>query len=435
MNKKLLIITFLWATQFSAQRYILDSIMPFHGNLLNLESNQLKFASESPTFNAFFKRLDSVFEGKKDKLHIFHIGGSHIQADIYSNKLRTYFQNTNEVSMAQRGFIFPFHLARTNNPSNYKITGNRDKWKGYRCSVQDTIAWGLSGITAAFREKSDTIYIKANFKNYTKKPYNFDKFRLFYNSWKDDYQITILDSSLVNLQFTNNESFYKEYHFNRAVDSVAFRLQLKDSTTVSPEFLFMGAELMNENPGIEYTSIGVNGASFAFYNRSAYFEKQLQLYKPDLFIISIGTNDAYMSKSHFDAEKFRNYYESFIQMIQRANPNCAILLTVPNDSYYQKKVPNVNTATQQIIISEIAQKYQMAVWDFYEVMGGFGSSNKWYKHKLMPRDRIHFTYLGYQIMADLLFNALIDAWSTATNRDKETLLNYYKSNQYRLLNE
>ena len=45
----------------------------------------------------------------------------------------------------------------------------------------------------------------------------------------------------------------------------------------------------------------------------------------------------------------------------------------------------------------------------------------------MPRDRIHFTHLGYQIKADLLLNALIDAWSTATNRDKETLLNHYKS--------
>lgn len=427
MSKKLLIIFFFWAIQFNAQQYILDSVESIYGSLYNQEINQFKYAADSPYFNAFFKRLDSIFEGKKDKLHIFHIGGSHIQADIYSNKLRTYLQNTNEVSMAQRGFIFPFHLARTNNPSNYQISGTKSKWQGYRCSVTDSIAWGLSGITAAFREKSDTIYIRANYKNQTKKQYSFDKFRLFYNTWKDDYQVTLLDSTLVDWEITNYDAFYKEYHFKTAVDSVAFRLELREIANIAPEFLFMGAELMNENPGIEYTSIGVNGASFAFYNRSAYFEKQLQLYKPDLFIISIGTNDAYMSKSHFDAEKFRNYYEAFIQMIQRANPDCAILLTVPNDSYYQKKVPNVNTATQQIIISEIAQKHQMAVWDFYEIMGGLGSSNKWYKNKLMPRDRIHFTHLGYQIKADLLLNALIDAWSTATNRDKETLLNHYKS--------
>lgn len=427
MNKKLLIFAIFWATQCYSQRYILDSVESEYGNLYHQELNQFKYAADSPYFNAFFKRLDSVFDGKKDKLHIFHIGGSHIQADIYSNKLRTYLQNTNEVSMAQRGFIFPFHLARTNNPSNYQISGTKSKWQGYRCSVTDSIAWGLSGITAAFREKSDTIYIKANYKNYTKKQYTFNKFRLFHNTWKDDYQITLLDSTLVDWEITNYESFYKEYHFKNDVDSVAFRLELKETANISPEFLFMGAELMNDNPGIEYTSIGVNGASFGFYNRSAYFEKQLQLYTPDLFIISIGTNDAYMPVSYFNADKFRNYYEDFIKMIQRINPNCAILLTVPNDSYYKRKYQNKNTATQQIIINELAQKYQMAVWDFYEIMGGLGSSNRWYKNKLMPRDRIHFTHLGYQIKADLLLNALIDAWSTAINRDKETLLNHYKS--------
>lgn len=427
MKKTLLIFAILSATHFFAQRYILDSILPIHGKVILQEENQLKFALESPYFNSFFKRMDSVFEGKKDKIHIFHIGGSHIQSDIYSNKLRTYLQNTNDVSMAQRGFVFPFHLAKTNNPTNYRISGTRDKWKGYRCSVSDSVAWGLSGISAAFRENKDTIYIKANHKNDTKKPYKFDKFRLFYNTWKDDYDIRFLDSTLVVSDTVNSDAFYKEYRFNSQVDSIAIQLQLKDATTIFPEFLFMGAELMNNNPGIEYTSIGVNGASFAFYNRSAYFEKQLQLYKPDLFIISIGTNDAYMPKSQFNSKKFRSYYESFIQMIQRVNPNCAILLTVPNDSYYRKKIPNPNTATQQKIIYEIAQKYQMAVWDFYKIMGGFGSSNKWYQRKLMPRDRIHFTHLGYQIKADLLLNALIDAWSTTTSRDKETLLNHYKT--------
>lgn len=427
MNKTLLILAFLWATHSSAQRYILDSVMPTHGDLFNTEINRLKFATESPYFDAFFKRLDSVYEGKEDKLHIFHIGGSHIQADIYSNKLRTYLQNTNEVSMGQRGFVFPFHLARTNNPTNYRITATKEKWQGYRCSVRDSVAWGLSGVSAAFREHTDTIHIKANYKNYTKQPYKFDKLRLFYNTWKDDYQLTFLDSTLVISDTINNEAFYREYRFNASLDSVAFRLQLKDTTTVAPEFLFMGAELMNDNPGIEYTSIGVNGASFAFYNRSAYFEQQLQLYKPDLFIISVGTNDGYMPKADFDAEKFRTYYEAFIQMIQRANPDCAILLTVPNDSYYRRKIPNPNTATQQQVIEQLAIKYKMAVWDFYEIMGGLGSSNRWYKQKLMPRDRIHFTYLGYEIKADLLLTALIKSWAKATNRDTETLLNHYKT--------
>ena len=37
-------------------------------------------------------------------------------------------------------------------------------------------------------------------------------------------------------------------------------------------------------------------------------------------------------------------------------------------------------------------------------MGGLGSSYKWYRSKLMRSDRIHFTYLGYSLKADLLLN-------------------------------
>ena len=59
----------------------------------------------------------------------------------------------------------------------------------------------------------------------------------------------------------------------------------------------------------------------------------------------------------------------------------------------------------QEIIYNLAEKYNMGVWDFYEIMGGFNSSMKWYKNKLMPSDRIHFKVIGYRIKADLLLKA------------------------------
>lgn len=428
MKNKLIILFLVCQVSVFAQHYELDSITPTLGHLINFDANTLKFAEDSPSFNYFFGRLDSIYSGKREKLHIFHIGGSHIQADIYSNKIRTYLQNMNEVSMAQRGFVFPYHLAHTNNPTNYRIEAKKDLWTGYRCSIRkDSIAWGMSGVTAAFRAYADTIYIKSNYRNYTKNKYEFNKLRVFYNTEKDDYNLTLMDSSLLVSELLNTDKMYREFRFNRKVDSVALRIHIKDSTTLNPEFALMGMEFMNDVPGIEYTSIGVNGASFSYYNRAAYFEEQLKLYKPDLFIISLGTNDAYMPQDKFDPLQFKEYYEAFIQMILRINPECAILLTVPNDNYYKRKYKNPNTATQEKIITDLAQKYQMAVWDFYEIMGGLGSSNDWYKNKLMPRDQIHFTYLGYSIKADLFMNALIKAWSASTHRNENSLLQHFKT--------
>lgn len=428
MRYYLILMAVFFSFNAQSQEYILDSIMPIYGDIIHPEANELIGAEDSPTFSNFFAKLDSIYEGKREKLHIFHIGGSHIQADIYSNKLRTYFQNMNEVSMGQRGFVFPFRLANTNNPSNYRIEGTKGKWEGYRNSVlKDSIEWGLSGITAAFRNCSDTISIHANHRNYTLKPYAFDKLRIFHNTWKDDYRLNILDSTLVASDTLNYQGMYKEYRLTKPVESLEMAIQIKDTLTADPEFLMMGMEFLNDHSGIEYTSIGVNGASFKSYQRSVFFENQLRLYKPDLFIISIGTNDAYVPKSEFKPEEFRANYEAFIQMVQRVNPDCAILLTVPNDDYYKRRHPNPNTAVQQQIILDLGKEYRMAVWDFYAVMGGLGSSNKWYKNKLMPRDRIHFTQLGYSIKADLLLRALVDAWAICNNRDPEILLGHFKT--------
>ncbi|KAB1067627.1 hypothetical protein F6U93_10095 [Tamlana haliotis] len=424
---KYLILFFLFSSSVYAQHYVLDSIKPTLGHLINFEANTLKFADQSPTFKAFFAILDSIYSGKKEKLQIMHIGGSHIQADFYSNKLRTYLQNMAPDATGQRGFVFPYHLAHTNNPLNYRVTSaNEDKWQGYRCALtRDTIAWGLSGITAAFRDISDTISVKANYKNYNKNRYTFNKFRVFYNSWKNDYNLSVLDSILVASDTINYAKMYREFRFNKTIDSIELGLQLKDSTTINPEFAIMGMEFLNDNPGVEYTTIGVNGASFKRFDRSAYFERQFDLYNPDLFIISVGTNDAYVPEDQFDPESFRHYYKWFINMIQRKNPNCAILLTVPNDSYYRRK-PNPNTVIQEQIILEIAQEYQMAVWDMFEIMGGLGSSQQWYKHDLMPKDRVHFTLFGYSVKADLMLNAIVNAWAASTGRNATELLNYFK---------
>lgn len=414
------------ATQ--AQTYVLDSVMPIYKDIIHLEHNRLVGADDSYNFKTFFQKLDSIYHGKEEHLHIFHIGGSHIQADIYSNKLRTYFHNLNKVSMAQRGFVFPFDLAHTNNPRNYRVTATKNKWVGYRNSVtRDSIAWGLSGVTAAFREDSDTISIYANHKNYTTKNYSFDKLRVFYNTQADDYLLKVVDSSLVLSDTLNALRMYREFQLTKTVDELQLSLERKDSTSISPEFLMMGLELMNDKPGIEYTSIGVNGASFNSYQRSAYFENQLRLYKPDLFIIAIGTNDAYVPKNDFDPEEFREDYEALIEMILSINPDCAILLTVPNDNYYKRQFPNPNTARQQKVIFELSEKYNMAVWDFYAIMGGLGSSNDWLKNKLMPRDRIHFTQLGYSIKGDLLLKAIVDAWAQCNGRDEEELLSHFKN--------
>ena len=65
------IVAFLLSFPMFGQRYVLDSIMEVHPDLVNLEANQLIHADSSAYFQKFFQALDSVYEGTKEKVHCF----------------------------------------------------------------------------------------------------------------------------------------------------------------------------------------------------------------------------------------------------------------------------------------------------------------------------------------------------------------------------
>ena len=421
--KNILLISFclLFLPQLSAQKYLLDSIQPNLGTLIREEYNRLYYADSSAGFNAFINKLDSLYRGEEDRIHIMHIGGSHIQADLYPNKLREYLRNMGPGYESPRGLVFPYRLAGTNNPLNYSITGNREKWKRFRSPVKsDSASWGITGITVRLEAFSDTLLIRANNKNQTLKPYYFNKIRILTDSDTAIYNLEIADSRVRIVSDSLMAAFaIREYTLSDTLQTATLIIRYNDST-YQGKFNLIGIELVNPNPGVQYTSIGVNGASFESWARCGLFEQQLSFYKPDLFIVSIGTNDAYTTT--FDSEKFRDAYKAMLEMVKNTNPHCALMLTVPNDSYYRRKAPNKNTRIQQEIIHSLAKEYHAVVWDFYAVMGGFGSSQRWYLRKLMPRDRVHFTTTGYSLKADLLLKALVTRWEESCGYEAESML-------------
>ena len=59
------------------------------------------------------------------------------------------------------------------------------------------------------------------------------------------------------------------------------------------------------------------------------------------------------------------------------------------------------------MIIELAEQYNMAVWDLYGVMGELGSSKTWKYKGLMRSDLVHFTYEGYHFKGDLYVDAFM----------------------------
>jgi len=383
---------------------IIDTSLVSRYNFIQYGLNKFSFHSDtSPSFERFYEKFDSLINYRNRQLVIYHIGGSHIQADIYSNRIRTYLNTFWPGLKGARGFIFPYTLAGTNGPWNYRTDGTGE-WTGRRCVIKkDTSLFGLQGMSVSTYDSIAGIMVYYREKETMR--YQHDRVKIYHNINDRSWKVSFGNPELVTKVVEDTVVGYTQFFLSKQVDTVTINIQRVAQDTGA--FTTYGIELMNSEPGIIYNSIGVNGAAFPNYLRCQDFSKQLNELKPDLFIISIGTNDANVLADDFDTLSFRRNYEAMFQKIYEVNPGAAILMTVPNDAYYYKKYPNKNIAKERDIILQLASEYNIGVWNFYEIMGDYGSSQKWYKSDLMHKDRIHFTYDGYNLKGDLFFEAFL----------------------------
>ncbi len=171
-----------------------------------------------------------------------------------------------------------------------------------------------------------------------------------------------------------------------------------------------GFVLENNESGIVYNSLGINGSSVVQYLRSKQFEVGVKQLETDLLIVSFGTNDCYVSKSKFCKFCTKESFKTFVKRIRNVNPSMPIILTTPPDHYFKGKYPNSNMEDLQELISELCVEEGCALWDLYGIMGGKNSVMKWRESKLVARDLIHFTKTGYGKQADMFFEAFMESF-------------------------
>jgi len=385
--------------------YNMDTSLRSKYPFIHFDQNVFKFYTElSPNWQNLYLNIRKMVYEKDRKLNFYHIGGSHLQADVYTHDIRTKMQTTWEGVPGERGFLFPFDLAKSNNPANYEFSSS-NSWKSYR-SVGKEFCELNYGLLGAIVTCSDSL-IDLHFR-YDKsdvKP-GFSRVRIFHNKGEFPYDFNFGEIQTCVIERRDNpEIGYTDIFFADCIDS--FDLKMNRNRVKPFDVQISGIQLTNQQPGISYTAIGVNGAALFTYLECGNFEEQLRQSQPDLFAFSVGTNDANVPFDKFDPLIYKANLEKMIQIVLKANPNCAILLTVPNDSYYLKKHLNKNIDRQREVIKELAIQYQCPVWDLYGLMGELGSSKTWEDEGLMKPDKVHFTTIGYHLKGDLYFDAFM----------------------------
>lgn len=198
---------------------------------------------------------------------------------------------------------------------------------------------------------------------------------------------------------------FKPYYSSYTSDSTLSRITiLPDGKTAM--YNLNGFVVENDQPGVIYHSIGVNGAKMTDYNKYPLFFKQLPILEPDLIILSFGTNESFGKIS--DTEYIYQLKE-FTNNIKVLNPNAVILVMTPPPSMFRRRRPNtfiVDYTTALMTLND------MPVWDLFTRMGGAaGIGPRGEYAGMIARDKVHYTVSGYQAQGSLFVSDFMSAYN------------------------
>ncbi|MBC8111510.1 MAG: hypothetical protein H7Y04_10655 [Verrucomicrobia bacterium] len=360
--------------------------------------------SESHDLKTFYRSLDSLSNRLKNKVNIVHIGDSHVQADVFPGQIRLNLQKDTLLGNGGRGMVFPHSIIGSNNGSYLKAS-RTGFWQGCRnAEWAKSCNCGITGVTAYTTDVTATFSVNPNL--IPELTYPVTQVRIFYPVSDPTTFIPKILTAEANVvaQRTDQAGGYVEFTLRSPVPEISIGFEkVRDEQT---GFTLQGISLGHDNPGVQYHSMGINGVDASGFLRTPQFERHLAAQQPDLVIISLGTNDAYVRK--FDALAFKRNLGGIIQHIKRASPKASILLTTPGDGMYGRRYLNYYNAAAGKIIRDLAEETGCSVWDFYEVMGGLRSVNIWYAQGFALADRLHLSHKGYILQGDLLYQALME---------------------------
>lgn len=382
-------------------RYTQDKEYTF----VRYQKNEL-YKPDPGALQSFHSALEELVFGKRNKVNIVHFGDSHIQADYLSNQVRVHFNNEKLFGNGGRGYFFPCSIAQTQNPFNLLVT-YQGNWIGCK-NIQPgkSCSWGLSGMTSSTMDASAQFTIDPNKRS--SHMYLITRAKVYYRvNDPTSYEVRLKSGDQLIAPARLSSDGYAEFVVDWPMDKVTFQLQ--KNYPEQNNFTLEGVSLENDYKGVQYHSVGVNGTTVYHYLKSPKLENHLHSLQPDLIIISLGTNDAY--GMGFDGEGFKLNFARLLQKIKNAAPEASIILTTPSDCGLPGGRANPSNLEAVRVMKELAAEAGVAIWDLFEIMGGFGSINSWLKEGLCAPDKVHFSGKGYRLQGDLLYNALIQDYA------------------------
>ncbi|WP_290991230.1 GDSL-type esterase/lipase family protein [Fibrobacter sp.] len=208
--------------------------------------NVIQYPKGNAAFTPFFNKLDTLVFENKGQVRILHVGGSHLQADVISGRIREHFIKEYPGASAGRGFVFPYSAARTNTPASYAsyYKGIWDMNKNVQREIKKPL--GLLGIAVSTSDPRAEISILLDKYNSTPL-WGETKFRLFgYSDAGDVIPVLRVDSTDI---YGTPDTASQSYMFTspRPIDSIQIAFRWMDSLQQATVAQFITDSLLQDS--------------------------------------------------------------------------------------------------------------------------------------------------------------------------------------------
>jgi lysophospholipase L1-like esterase len=179
-----------------------------------------------------------------------------------------------------------------------------------------------------------------------------------------------------------------------------------------------GVEFGKAQPGVIYSSLGVNGAHIGMLAtrfREDHWSRILQHVKPDLVVLNYGTNES--TSMEFVDSSYEKTLRTAIARVRKALPKSSILIMSPMDRGQREMSGQIGTvpALRKVVAiqAKVAADTKVAFFNTFEAMGGEGTMGRWYlsEPRMVGADLIHPMPSGAKLVGNLFFKAVLDSYN------------------------
>jgi len=360
--------------------------------------------------SAFYEKLWNLKAGHTKRVNIVQIGDSHTQPDLIAREVRSGLQHF--FGDAGRGLVFPYQIARTNAPFDIASSAPT-RWLHSQISrPHASNHLGIAGFSLRKSNGNGTVRLSLK-PDINANQQLFDCVKLFVG--QGTWQVHSIDSHTTTYtvkQSGQTTSKPQEILLKSPTHGIDIR-----SMASNPHFFGVSLEKKDAS-GVLFHTIGVNGARYKQYNDEPLFWEQLPALEVDLYILSLGTNEAFYND--MTEESYINDVSETIARIQTINPKAAILVSTTAESFKYGRI-NPMIERLNLALKFYCHKQGIPVWDLFEITGGSGSAQEWLKNGLLQADKIHYQQKAYSMQGALLFDALASGYNQFIEQKSSTV--------------